>query len=1440
MSEELFEGGGEMGELMRSLDWSQTSLGSVENWSQNLKTAVRIMLTSRQAMFVWWGEDKINLYNDAYRAILGGKHPQTLGQPAADVWREIWDQVGPRAESAIRNNKGTYDEALLLIMERNGYPEETYYTFSYSPVPDVEGKPGGIICANTEETQRIIGERQLALLKELASKTADARTFDEACTLSAACLATNPYDLPFGMIYLIEPQRQYAALAGKFGIESGHALTPEIVELNDPNWHFAEVVNSHESYLISDLDARFSDLPTGAWRRSPHQLAIIPIAPSGETGKAGILVAGLNPLRLFDDNYQRFLNLVSAQIAASIANAQAYEEERKRAEALAELDRAKTAFFSNISHEFRTPLTLMLSPLEDTIAKLDGTIPAQEREQLQLVQRNGMRLLKLVNSLLDFSRIEAGRVQAAYEPVDLANYTAELASTFRSLIERAEMSLIVECPPLPEAIYVDREMWEKIVLNLLSNAFKFTLAGTIAVRLRWIDSKIELSVADTGVGIPSAELPHLFERFHRVENSQGRSFEGSGIGLSLVQELVKLHGGAINVTSTSGQGSCFTVTIPPGTAHLPPQRIGANRTLASTALSAMSYVEEAQRWLPDNGDQQDLGVQSFASGDVASQPHLLLADDNADMRDYIRRLLSGSYTVQTVADGVTALTAIANNPPDLVLTDVMMPGMDGFELLRLLRSAPQTQAIPIILLSARAGEEARIEGLAAGADDYLIKPFSARELLARVETTLKLSQLRREALQREQTLRAASETAQQQAEAAFRRIDQLLESMSEAFIALDQDWRIIYQNAAAERINKKTRSQVLGKTLWEEWSAAVGSSEQQYRHAVAEQIAVHFEQRYYEPPDHDVWLEVHAYPFEEGLGIFYRDISDRKQAESAVLERSRLSTLSADIGSILIQNDALPDALKQCTEALVRHLDAAFARIWTLNPEKNVLELQASAGMYTHLDGSHSKVPLGQFKIGLIAQERQPHFTNNVIGDPLIHDQEWAVRERMVAFAGYPLIVENQVVGVMAVFSQHSLSEITVQAIASVADAVSSGIQRKQIAVEREHLLAQEQAARQAAESANRIKDEFLAVLSHELRSPLNPILGWSRLLLQGKVDAEKTKMAIATIERNAQLQVQLINDLLDMSRILRGKMSLSPTCLDLSQVIAAALETVQLAAQSKSIQIQTTVLPDVETVIGDAGRLQQVVWNLLSNAVKFTPQGGQITVTLTQTGTHAQIQVIDTGKGIRRDFLPYVFEHFRQEDEATTRRFGGLGLGMAIMRQIVEMHGGTVAVDSPGLGQGATFTVQIPLAPRLSELPTPKASPDLTLDLSGIHILVVDDQVDSREFVVFILEQANAIITSVSSGIEALQSIEQSVPDLVVSDIGMPDMDGYMLMQQIRAMPPNQGGNIPAIALTAYAREVDHRRALEAGFQRHISKPLEPNQFVQAVLSALQNAEPA
>jgi signal transduction histidine kinase len=774
----LLAGGGELGALMRAMDWSRTALGPVERWPQALRTSVRILLTSRQPMFVWWGEDLINLYNDAYKTIVGGKHPQALGQPASVVWREIWDQVGPRAKSAMTANEGTYDEALLLIMERHGYREETYYTFSYSPVPSDTGEAGGILCANTDDTQRIIGARQLALLRELAARTSDARTIDDACLLSAQSLETNPRDLPFALIYLLDPSHRRVVLAGSSGLARHHLAAPVEVSLDGSSmWPFAEVLRTHSPMLVANLDA-LGPLPNGAWDRPPHQAAVFPIAPSGKTGRAGVLVAGLNPYRLFDDGYQGFLGLVAGQISAAIANAQAYEEERRRAEALAELDRAKTTFFSNVSHEFRTPLTLMLGPLEELLARQETDGYSDDLRLVDVAYRNGLRLLKLVNSLLDFARIEAGRVQASYEPTDLAALTTDLASSFRSATDKAGLRLTVQCQPLPQPVYVDRDMWEKVVLNLISNAFKFTLEGEIAVRLESSHhgAMAKLTVHDTGTGIPLQEMPRLFERFHRVEGARGRTHEGTGIGLALVQELVKLHGGSIFVESELGSGSTFTVHVPFGTAHLPPDQVGAVSTGASTATRAEAYVDEALGWLPANGQQKiaDTSRPSYLApvslldgGTKASlRGRVLLADDNADMRDYVSRLLSSHFEVAAVSDGKEALDHALNDPPDLILSDVMMPGLDGFALLKALRTEPSTSTLPVILLSARAGEESRVEGIEAGADDYLVKPFTARELLARVTTHLAMSRLRRQAAERERELRQDAEAAREQATSA--------------------------------------------------------------------------------------------------------------------------------------------------------------------------------------------------------------------------------------------------------------------------------------------------------------------------------------------------------------------------------------------------------------------------------------------------------------------------------------------------------------------------------------------------------------------------------------------------------------------------------------------------------------------------------------------------
>jgi signal transduction histidine kinase/DNA-binding response OmpR family regulator len=770
LGSELFAGGGEAGRLMRSMDWAATPLGPPEGWPRSLKTCVRILLTSRQAMFVWWGDHLINLHNDAYRSILGGKHPWALGQPASSVWREIWDQVGPRAESAMHHNEGTYDEALLLLMERNGYREETYYTFSYSPVPNDEGGTGGIICANTDDTQRIVGGRQLALLQKLAARASEARTIEAACARSMEALETNRRDLPFAMIYMIDQATGRATLAGASGIEPGHDAAPLEIDLNASSsvWSLGEVAAGNTPVVVPDLSGRFGDLPSGDWDQPPMQAVALPVTPAGQSGRSGVLVAGLNPCRLYDEGYQGFMSLVAGQVAAAIGNAQAYEEERRRAEALAEIDRAKTAFFSNVSHEFRTPLTLMLGPLEDLAAM--ERLPEKGRIAVDVAHRNSLRLLKLVNMLLDFSRIEAGRARAAFEATDLATLTADLASSFRSACEKAGLELVVDCPPLAQAVHVDREMWEKIVLNLISNAFKFTLAGSITVSLQPSAdaASVQLAVSDTGTGIAADELPRLFERFHRVEGAQGRTHEGSGIGLALVQELATLHGGSASVESTPGQGSTFIITVPFGSAHLPEQSIGTRHDGVAPATRARAFVEEALRWLPD---AKATGPEAIEAAPVTpddeavrqfGRPRVLVADDNADMRDYVVRLLSTSCEVEAVADGQAALDAVRIRLPDLLLTDVMMPRLDGFALLSAIRADRLLRDLPVVMLSARAGEEAKVEGLDAGADDYLVKPFSARELRVRVRASLVMARLRAErrlaedsAHQAEERLRAA-------------------------------------------------------------------------------------------------------------------------------------------------------------------------------------------------------------------------------------------------------------------------------------------------------------------------------------------------------------------------------------------------------------------------------------------------------------------------------------------------------------------------------------------------------------------------------------------------------------------------------------------------------------------------------------------------------------
>jgi len=796
---DIWSGGGELGALMRDHDWASTPLGAPLSWPQSLKTAVRIMLTSRQPIWIGWGEDLIYLYNDAYRSIIGGRHPWALGRPTREVWPEIWPDIGPMLATAMGGVEGTYVEQQLLIMERHGYPEETYYTFSYSPIPDDDGSPGGIICANTDDTQRVISERQNVLLRELAAETGSARSWNEACERGAAAFRLNPQDLPVAAIHMLDRESGALTLAAAHGLEPGHVLAPH--ELS-PDGEVFEVLRSGQPTLIADLRDRYGPLAATDGNEPVRQAVMLSIPAVGARGRPGVLTVGLNPFRQLDDGYRGFLTLVAGQIAAAVSNADTFQDERRRAQALEEIDQAKTAFFSNVSHEFRTPLTLMLGPLEDVLNTADTA--SEVRAQVEVAYRNGLRMLKLVNSLLDFSRIEAGRSQALYRPVELGQLVLGLAASFQSAVDRAGLTLDIQVQPNLEPVYVDTGMIEKIVLNLLSNAFKFTWEGAITVTVgpgRQAGT-IEISIADTGVGIPAHEIPRLFERFHRVQGAKGRSFEGSGIGLALVHELVQLHGGALEVNSREGEGSVFRVTLPLGSAHLPPEHVAPEAAAAQASNLAQAYVEESLRWLPGGLAAEPLDAP--APGGVARR-RILLADDNADMRDYVAHLLvEAGFEVERVADGVAALEAMRTAIPDLVLTDVMMPRLDGVGLLRAIRVEPSWAGVPVIMLSARAGEEASIEGLKAGADDYLSKPFAARELLARVTANLALADARREAAaavaDRNRELERLNATLEQRVSQALaeRKILADIVGGTDAFVQVaDLDYRWLAINRAA-------------------------------------------------------------------------------------------------------------------------------------------------------------------------------------------------------------------------------------------------------------------------------------------------------------------------------------------------------------------------------------------------------------------------------------------------------------------------------------------------------------------------------------------------------------------------------------------------------------------------------------------------------------------
>ena len=1290
---------------MRALDWSATPLGPVEQWSQALRTSVRIVLDSGCAMSICWGPDFTYLFNDGYMPLIGTKHPSALGRPCREVYPEALYLVESVYDGIVRERKARFLVDQPSPVNRSNYLEDCYFTSSISPLPDDSGNVGGILTTAFETTERVLEDRRRQLLRDLASRAAGARTEDEVWRVSAETLGENCLSLPFTFLYQYRPSEHQAYLAGA-SVETDEALHPPVIDCRSENlWLFNPALT--KDGVLVELGSRASRVPVPNWPAPPKEARVVPIR-LGEYGEAlGFLVAGIHPGRPFDDAYRQFVYRITEQITIGLTSVRAYEQERqaelereklraseerlaetsrlylelqradeelqlqvgllqqlpvsawtlkpdgrpdfvnrvwlefagqtldfvrsnpeawmtvvhpedreivakgfwegvssgrgfafenrdlraqdgayrwhlnqavpvrdadgkllkfvgtttdiddqkRTEEALAELDRAKTTFFSNVSHEFRTPLTLMLGPLEEVLAH--ERLEPEDHEQLVTVRRNGLRLLKLVNTLLDFSRMEAGRAQTSYQPTDLASFTSEIASAFDSAMKSAGLRFSVECLPLADPVYVDRDMWEKIVLNLLSNAYKFTFDGEVALTLKSVDDAVELQVRDTGVGIPEEHREQVFERFHRIESTQARTYEGTGIGLALVKELVRLHGGAVRVESAVGAGSTFTVTIPRGKEHLPAERIHAPQSLASTTIRAEAYVEELRQW---SGNEPGLAVDSATLTKQASlAPRLepspsgkreliVLADDNADMRQYLTRLLRERYEVHAAADGLQALEATRKLRPALVLADVMMPHLDGFGLLRAIRDDSALADTPVVLLSARAGEESRVEGLEADADDYLIKPFAARELLARVAAHVKMASLRRETAEREERMRSEAELEREKLHASEERLvetSRLYRELQQADAELQLQVALLQQLPVSAWTLKPDGIPDFVNRVWLEFAGQTLDFVRSYPEAWM--TAVHPEDR-----------EMAAKSFWEGV----------RSGTGFVFETRSLRAQDGTYRWHLNQAVVLRDA------------------------EGKVLKF---VGTTTDIDD----------------QKRTEEALRQAQGD---------------------LARINRVT---------TMGELTASLTHEISQPISGAITNASVGLRK-------------LGSDNPNLDEVRGVFARILR------------------DAQRATAIIGRIR--SQFEKGIPNR----------------ESLDVNEIIPETVALLRDEAVRHNIVVRTELVTDLPPIVGDWVQLQQVAMNLIVNSIEAMKDvdGIREMVIKSQRGENEQVLVSfsDTGIGLPPHLAEQIFDPF------FTTKPHGTGMGLRISRSIIESHGGRLwAVGSHG--RGATFHLSLPAA---------------------------------------------------------------------------------------------------------------------------------------------------
>ena len=1264
--EKFLTGGSELSDLINSNDWKFTPLGPLEVWPQSLKTSVNLILNSQHPMWIGWGPDATFLYNDAYIQVLShAKHPWALGRPASEVWAEIWDVCGPLADKVFNAGTPTFAEDVRLFMNRGDYFEETYYSFSYSPIYDESGKVAGLFCPSAETTPKVLHTRRLKTLSELSSNALVEKTTHGACESAFETLKKNQDDLPFVVLYLLDNEKKIAFLEQSTLEGSSPELAPHAISLKGESqsliWQPGQVSRTKTPVTISVVGVE--GLPPGCAGHKVTEAVVLPVV-AGQDTTIGFLIAGINPCRKLDADYQTFYDLLANQLAIAIQNARAAEEERKRIEMLAEIDKAKTVFFSNVSHEFRTPLTLMLGPIEEILNKNAHLLPEEARQGLQSTHRNAMRLFRLVNTLLDFSRIEAGRIQANFSSVNLAAFTSDLASNFRSVIENAKLIFVVECEEIDEPVFVDPDMWEKIVFNLLSNAFKFTIEGQISVRLFQKEDSAVLEVRDSGIGIPSEEMPRLFERFHRVKNSTGRTFEGTGIGLSLVKELVNIHKGSIEAHSNVGKGTLFTVRIPLGNIHsvqtgVPPQ----SSSLNGRSSLAEVYVKELESLMggPEQILQELPSVERLPVSGPQKKPRVLIVDDNADMRHYIRRMLSDLYLIDEAENGSVALQKMTSFHPDLVISDIMMPVMDGIQFLNTVRSTPDIAQVPVILLSARAGEEARIEGYELGADDYLVKPFSVNELHARVKAQLKISKVRRNA-------EAHLRNFFQQAPViivVFRGPSFIVEIANEKLL---QYWG----KTAEETLHKPLMDvlpEISNQGLVELLTHVFVTGERRIENERAVPLTRNGKEELtyvsyvYEPLRNEEGEITHVM-------VLANDVTESAQA------RKRIEASEKKFRNLVIQAP-VGIAILRGKEFIVEIANESYLQIANRTSEELV-----GRPFFNVLPELRS-TPLVDF-LNEVLDSGEPYFGSEF---PVQFYRNGILDLAYFNFVYQPLIEDESVQGVIAV-------------VVEVTATVKARKMAQEIATELENRVRERTKAlrisNEKLEASNMELEQFAYIASHDLQEPLRKIQTFSELLQKNLHEGQLAAKYIEKIDISAARMSLLIRDVLNYSKLSRDGQPFKE--VDLNLILENVKADLELMIQETGAVIHHGPLPVLK---GIPLQLQQLFSNLIGNSLKFSRGVPEITITwreaapsevaihhLPDNRKYLRLTVADNGIGFEQEYASKIFVIFQRLNY--NNKHGGTGIGLALCKRIVENHGG--AIEAKGeLNKGATFHAYLP-----------------------------------------------------------------------------------------------------------------------------------------------------